>query len=126
MNQPEHDDLWELLGRARTPAVSPFFARNVVREARAAQEQGSAGTAVGRWLLRFWRLPAMAACAILVAGGAVANKHRTAATTPVDGQLIAMVQTVSESPDYPIIGHLDELLDSEQNSVWLAGDSTSY
>ena len=34
MNTEEHDDLWQLLGKARTPSVSPFFSRNVVRAAR--------------------------------------------------------------------------------------------
>ena len=30
-----------------------------------------------------------------------------------------LAQQVSTSPDYQVISHLDELLDSEQNSVWL-------
>jgi len=29
-----HDPLWRLLGKARRPKVSPFFARNVLREIR--------------------------------------------------------------------------------------------
>ena len=31
---PENDELWNLLGRARTASPSPFFARNVVRSIR--------------------------------------------------------------------------------------------
>ena len=31
---PENDELWNLLGRARTASPSPFFARNVLRSIR--------------------------------------------------------------------------------------------
>jgi hypothetical protein len=35
-----------------------------------------------------------------------------------------MAERVSESPDYLVISHLDELLDAEQNALWL--DSNGY
>ena len=41
MNRDDDPELWDLLGRAAEPKVSPFFARNVVREIRGmAQEVG--------------------------------------------------------------------------------------
>ena len=44
------------------------------------------------------------------------RKHQPAA--PADSLLLA-AQEVSTSPDYLVISNLDELLDSERNSVWL-------
>jgi hypothetical protein len=34
MKNEEHDDLWELLGRARPVKASPMFSRNVLRAVR--------------------------------------------------------------------------------------------
>ncbi len=110
MNQDENDDLWHLLGKARTPAVSPFFSRNVLREIRAErQEQPGLVT----WLLRRWRLGAVSACVLAVVGiGAWQQIERP----PTIAEL---AQKVSASPDYAVINHLDELLASEETSVWL-------
>lgn len=33
-DSPEQDGLWELLGRGPRPKISPYFARNVLREIR--------------------------------------------------------------------------------------------
>ena len=41
MNNEERDDLWQLLGRAKETAVSPFFSRNVLRSIR--EEESRAG-----------------------------------------------------------------------------------
>jgi hypothetical protein len=117
MNTEEHDDLWHLLGRAKQPTVSPFFARNVVREVRALRQErpGFLG-----WLMAHWKAPVLATCAVaLIAGAAVYNQR---SEVPEDGQLMAMAQRVYASPDYQVIGNLDELLDNEQNSVWLSAD----
>jgi hypothetical protein len=42
-------------------------------------------------------------------------------TVPQNEQMTLLAQKVSASPDYDVISHLDELLDSEENSVWLDG-----
>jgi hypothetical protein len=39
MNREEDPQLWDLLGRSEGAAPSPFFARNVVRAARAAMPE---------------------------------------------------------------------------------------
>jgi hypothetical protein len=120
MKNEEHDELWELLGRAKGPAVSPFFARNVVREVRAfSQEQpGLLG-----WLRAHWKAPVLAAGALAVVLAVGSRLVERPEGLSEDGQLLAMAQTVSESPDYHVIGHLDELLDSEENSIWLSADA---
>ena len=42
----EHDELWQLLGQARQPQVSPFFSRNVLRAIR--KEEASAPGLLGQ------------------------------------------------------------------------------
>jgi hypothetical protein len=113
MNKEENDDLWELLGKARQPAVSPFFSRNVLREVRnLPQERGF--DFLG-WLRQRWQVAALAVCVIAVAlaGGAFIERNDE------EQQIAAIAQTVTESPDYEVIAHLDELLAYEENSVWL-------
>lgn len=115
MNNEEHDDLWDLLGKARQPTVSPFFSRNVLREIRAHQ-QDRPGFFV--WLRRHWQATAVATCAVIVAVGAFTqHRHKE------EHQILAMAERVSNSPDYQVIAHLDELLDSEENSIWLDGNT---
>jgi hypothetical protein len=113
--QDEKDELWQLLGKARQPAVSPFFSRNVMRAVRGlAQERPG----VLASLLRYWRLAALSGCAASLAVGTMMieqdREHRRE-----HQEIIALAERVSASPDYEVIGHLDELLDSEKNSVWL-------
>ena len=121
----EQDDLWELLGEAREPEVSPFFSRNILREVRALRQEkpGFLG-----WLRRHWKVPATlvpASAAAAVALLAMSPVQPTASvkTTPKD-QLTAIAEQVSASPDYMVISNLDELLASEERSVWL--DTSVY
>ncbi len=110
MNHDERDNLWELLGRARPAEVSPFFSRNVLRAIREAQP---ASSRVVTWLMRRWPLVAAAACALVFAGIALMPQPE-----PVDS-VDVLAEYVSASPDYAVIGNLDELLATEQSSVWL-------
>lgn len=111
MNTEEQDDLWRLLGKARTPSISPFFSRNVLRTIReSAQEKAG----VMRWLRAHWTIAAVSACVVAVS--AFALVPRPAAQSE---QITLLAQEFSASPDYQVVNHLDELLDSEKNSVWL-------
>jgi hypothetical protein len=38
---------------------------------------------------------------------------------PQAEQINLLAEQFSTSPDYQVVNHLDELLDSEKNSVWL-------
>jgi hypothetical protein len=110
MNTEEQDDLWDLLGRAKTPAVSPFFSRNVLRVLREQQEKFG----FFLWLRRRWPVTAIGMCALAtVVSFTVIQQMRQ--PDPV----VVLAQQVSVSPDYQVISNLDELLDSERNSVWL-------
>lgn len=110
MNHDERDNLWELLGRAREPKVSPFFARDVLRKLRA-EESAPGGLLV--WLLRRWPIAAAAACALVFAGVTLVPRPEPAVS------VVAMAEHVSASPDYAVIGNLDELLAAEESSAWL-------
>ena len=112
----ENDDLWRLLGKARPPAVSPFFSRDVLRVVRnLRQEQpGFFATLRRRWQLTL--ATAAAGCIVAVAasqfiGGNLRNNQPDALTE--------IVEQVSDSPDYYVIADLDDLLASEESSVWL-------
>jgi hypothetical protein len=115
MNTEEHDDLWRLLGRAKQPKVSPFFSRNVLREIRAMRQERPGFVS---WLRAHWKAPVFATCALALVLGAMLRQDATRDTSE-DRQLLAFAETVSRSPDYAVIGHLDELLDADDNSVWL-------
>ena len=111
MNDDEHDDLWRLLGKAKEPKVSPFFSRNVLRAIR---EHGQAQPAMLAWLRQRWRLATLGACALLFVSVGVWQQQ-----SPQNDPMMRLAHQVSVSPDYQVIGHLDELLDTEENAVWL-------
>jgi hypothetical protein len=119
MNHPdEHDDLWHLLGKVRRTKVSPFFSRNVLREVRAQKQDEPGFFAL---LQRRWQL-ALAATAVfaIIAVAGWQYRHADFFNGSSD-QLTAIAQQVSDSPDYDVISDLDELIASEDNSVWLEG-----
>jgi hypothetical protein len=111
MNNEEQDDLWELLGRAKAPVASPFFSRNVLRAIRE-EEQEKPGFFF--WLRSHWQVAAISTCAVAIAASFafVQQAHQP------DPELV-LAQEVSVSPDYQVISNLDELLDTERNSIWL-------
>ncbi len=117
MNQSdEHDELWSLLKKARPPVVSPFFARNVLREIRTQPQES-----VGFWaaLRRNWRLAGLTAAACcLTLTVALPLRNDDAHARQIDS-LVAMAEQVSESPDFYVINDLEDLIASEESSVWL-------
>lgn len=108
----EQDDLWRLLGQARPVEPSAFFARNVVREVRAIDQEHRPAWAL--WLLRprplAWIGVAMASLAIVCTLQFVPSS--------VDTEVV-IAEQVSKSSDYLVITDLDELLASEESSLWL-------
>ena len=110
MNNEEQDDLWDVLGRAKAPAPSPFFSRNVLRAIR---EESQEKPGFFLWLRLHWKMPAVGTCAMAVAATfALLQSER-------QPDVAMLAQQVSASPDYQVISNLDELLDTERNSIWL-------
>ena len=120
MNTDEHDDLWDLLGKAKEAAPSPFLARNVLREIRAQQAQRQQLSLFARLsggLVRKWKLAAFC-------GGAIALLALNFSLfTPHSQDQAAAVQLAASSPDFEVIANLDELLASQETSLWI--DSSS-
>jgi hypothetical protein len=113
MNTEEHDDLWELMGRAKAPAPSPFFSRNVLRAIR---EEAQEKPGFLLWLRSRWQVATASTCAAALA---VTFAFMQTAPEQQPDPALLLVQQVSNSPDLQVISNLDELLDSERNSVWL-------
>ena len=103
--QPEDDQqLWDLLGRTAEPKLSPFFARNVVRETR--QKASRFGRAQDWFSLR--RVVAASAVAIVVIGMAIATyapgwSHKSPEREP---DVVAKI----DPQDFDVVADLDELL----------------
>lgn len=118
MNHDEHDELWNLLGKARQPTPSSFFAGKVMRAVRQAAEPKPGLLA---WLRSKWYLPAGAgACAAVLTFFAMRPTGTPGAgADPLEEIAIAAAAT----PE--LIPSLDALLASEDNSIWLAGDPSS-
>jgi hypothetical protein len=110
--EPEDDkQLWDILGRVSKPVLSPFFARNVVRNIR--QEATRFGWSRNWFSLR--RLAAASAVAIVVVGMAIATYHPTSKTASAnDLEVVAKV----DPQDYDVVADLDELIAWDENSVW--------
>ena len=110
MNTEEHDDLWDLLGKARKPDVSPFFSRNVLRAIR--EERSQPG--VLSWFVRAWRVTAAAVCALLIGGFALWQ-----GTGVLHDPTTVLAEQFATSPDFQVVSDLEELMDSEKIAVWL-------
>jgi anti-sigma factor RsiW len=109
MNREDDDKLWDLLGHSAPPQLSPFFARNVMREIR--QEQGTE-TSPGRWHLR-WLMPVAGVALVVIAGLAIptqiANRHQANPKTE------AIVS--ADGADADLIADLEELVGSDDSAA---------
>jgi hypothetical protein len=125
MTPDDNDKLWNLLGQARPPEVSPFFARNVLRAVRQEEATRPRGTFFAR-LAQTLRplchkalpsaLTATCAVAILltISPGLLSRHHRAP-----DVQAEGVAKQIVGNPDYEVINHLDELVADEESSLWL-------
>lgn len=111
-NPEENDELWQLLGKARKPEVSPFFSRNVMREIRTSRQEKPGAFF---WLQTHLRMVALGAVAAVL----LAANCGQFLTTSAPRTTVKIAQQDSGKIDYEAINHLDELLACEQSSLWL-------
>ena len=118
MNHEEHDELWELLGKARQPKPSAFFAANVMRAVRADAEPKPGFLAR---LRAKWVLPAAAGAgaAVIAIFALRPSVTRPPAADPLEGIALAAAATPEIAPS------LSTLLAGDDNSIWLAGNPSS-
>src|SRR5438045_2812557 len=110
MKREEDEKLWDLLGHAAEPRVSPFFARNVVRKMREAQGESSARP---WWNLR-WLVPAAAVAVALIA--ALSLRLQTPERSHSNPRENTLTLTLSEGQDTDLLTDLDDLVASDDSN----------
>ncbi len=120
----ERDDaaLWALMGKVPPPAVSPYFARRVLRETVRLEEDGSP---LGRWLRR-WSVPHPAWSGAFAAA-LVGIVSLSFAFRDTPGHAPARQREVREeisARDVEVIANLDNLMAYEENRIWTDESNT--
>jgi hypothetical protein len=111
MKREDDQHLWDLLGQAAEPRLSPFFARNVVR---VVQRRSEPFGWLRAWLHPRKLVPVAGLAAAIIA--ALLAIHRPAVRTPTESapEVIASI----DPQDYDVVADLDELLVTDENSLW--------
>jgi len=112
VKREDDEQLWDFLGRAAQPQISPFFARNLIRRLR--QEPRRFKTVRAWFSLR--RLIPASGLAIVVIGAVIAIHHPVPGhkTSEDEPDVVAKV----DPQDYEVVADLDELLGSDENNLW--------
>jgi hypothetical protein len=108
MKREDDEKLWDLLGRSAEPQISPFFARNVLREIR----EGEGKSRVGGWLQ--WLVPAAGVAVAIIA--ALFLRVQTPDPNYSDPRTDALA--LIESQDSELIADLDDLIESDDTNSW--------
>ena len=112
MRREDDEKLWDLLGQASTPAVSPFFARNVLRTIR---NRPVYLRSLREWFGLSRLVPAATVAVALIAAIFVARVPAgPGLTTANDSDPVAKI----DPQDYEVVADLDELVASDENALW--------
>ena len=108
MQREDDEKLWDLLGHSPEPKISPFFARNVLRQVRETESKPR----VGGWLR--WLVPATGVAVAITAAVFVGLQ------TPDQSYSDSRTDTLSliESQDNELIADLDVLIEPDDNNSW--------
>ncbi|HEX8897384.1 MAG TPA: hypothetical protein VF751_01700 [Chthoniobacterales bacterium] len=109
MKREEDEKLWNLLGRAAEPAVSPFFARNVLRKIREARGESSPRSS---WYLR-WLVPAAGVAVVIIAGLALPTQLINQSHSDSNPEAVA----IADGQDSDLMADLDDLMASDDGSA---------
>ena len=109
MKREEDQELWDLLGRAEAPALSPFFARNVVRQVR---QEPDWRENMRRWLSPRRLIPA-AAVALAVVATTLSVRVPSASDENVPDSVARL-----DPQDYEVVADLDVLIAMEEDGLW--------
>jgi len=110
MNREDDDKLWDLLGRSPETKVSPFFARNVLREIRESESKPR----VGGWLK--WLVPATGVAVAIIA----ALFLRVQTPEPNSNYADSRPETLTliEAQDSELLADLDDLIEPDDSNSW--------
>jgi hypothetical protein len=112
MKREDDQQLWDLLGQADEPKLSPFFARNVLRQIRREP----------RWFehvrsrLRLRRLAPASGLALAVIAAIIFAHNPSLRPKPVADESDPVAKI--DAQDYEVVADLDELLASDENNLW--------
>ena len=112
MKREDDEELWDLLGKADTPAVSPFFARNVLRRLR---EERTWRDHFGAWLRLRRLIPATTVGAAVLAAIVTFQKTNR---PPVAPETATETVAQMDATDYEVVADLDDLLAMDEDSLW--------
>ena len=114
MKREDDQELWDLLGKSSQPALSPFFARNVVRQVR--QERNWRENALN-WLRPKVLIPAAAAAIAVIAAVVTLQNPSSDLNSSADEVPITVAELSPE--DIEVVTDLDYLLAfEEEESLW--------
>ena len=111
MKREDDQQLWDLLGEAKPRQLSPFFARNIVRRIR---ERSDRLAWVRSWLSSRRLIPAMGIAIAAIA--TILAVYQPAGRNPTDNPPDVIVKI--DPQDYDVVADLDELLTTDDNSLW--------
>lgn len=107
MKREDDEKLWDLLGKSAEPKISPFFARNVLREVRESDRQSR----VGGWLR--WLVPA-AGVAVAIIAALFLRVQPDSNYSESRAETLMFI----ESQDSELIADLDDLIEPDDNNSW--------
>jgi hypothetical protein len=108
MKREDDEKLWDLLGHAAEPKISPFFARNVLRETRKLAGWGN----LREWLSVRRLLPAASLAVALIAVLFLRMQTPLVPLADPESDIFANV----DPQDYEVVADLNELLASDDNN----------
>jgi hypothetical protein len=108
MKRDDDPELWDFLGRAAEPRISPFFARNVSREIRKVSDWKT----FRGWLSPRRLFPVAGMAGVIIAISFLRMHTSVAPLTEPPSDTLASVDAV----DYEVIADLDDLLASDDNN----------
>jgi len=112
MRREEDQELWDLLGHGRQPRLSAFFARDVIRRLREVRRPFDQ---VRSWFSLRWLVPASALAAAIIAAVFMIQRPTS---RPAVSESVPEVVAKIDPQDYEVVADLDELLASDENSLW--------
>lgn len=119
MKREDDQELWDLLGKAGQPPLSPFFARNVLRELR--QQRGWRERLMPQFGPR--RLIPAAAMALAILAAAISLQKPVPPSAASDNLPDAIAQL--DPIDYEVVADLDDLLALEEDNLWADADTST-
>ncbi|SRR6266487_5451225 len=115
MKREDDQLLWDLLGRSARPELSPFFARNVVRQVRQESQEPRLFERA-RWWLSWRRLVPASGLAVAVIAAIIAFHQPAPSQRPSEREPDEVAKV--DPQDYEVVADLDELLASDENNLW--------